>query len=293
MTRWIRNSTVSLGLAVNIMTADAATGRFYQEHLAPGVNIGMTVKELQTARPSAFSNELGQPGDARNGRVQMMEIRRGRSAASSYLFEAGKLGAVTESTSTTGIPIEHTRAVADKLAEELKANFEFVGRHEILRAPDAVAVVLTAELWQDKEKGLNVYFVATSQEITVVVFDPKGFGKDDFFLGRERLKQVEANNARIRQMLGPRIATPVPVINLLVERTDEKPVPTTTANTQPSKTPASPAADSPLRVRNSPVGQPASTAGDHRRSPWLWIGCGFAALLVGFLVVLKRRLKKP
>lgn len=212
----------------------AAPDEFYRAHLQPGVNMGMSPEELAKARPAARNMDMSgfdrpAPPKPPGAPVEMAELRRERDRASvsSYRFKAGKLGAVLEgtqlATKTTIVPIDQTQAAVDKLAEELKANFVLKGQEQIVRSGGIDgAALLTAQLWEDKAKGLHLYFVATNQEIDIVIFDPKAFAKADFFAGPETLEKLKASMESIRRQLGDRADPPLPLIDLLAKPTTEK-----------------------------------------------------------------------
>lgn len=161
--------------------------------------------------------------------MEMAELRRerDRGSVSSYRFKAGKLCAVIEGTKLATkmgiVPIEQTQAAVNKLADELKANFVLKGQEQIVRSGGIDgAALLTAQLWEDKENGLHLYFVATNQEIDLWIFDPKVFSKENFFSGPEKLESAKASTESIRRQLGDRADPPMPLIDLLAKPAAEK-----------------------------------------------------------------------
>ena len=61
----------------------------------------------------------------------------------------------------------------------------------ILRLDEQMNQVLVdAELWIDEKSGTQVYFVDATNELTVITFDPKYFGKRDFFMSPDELQQI-------------------------------------------------------------------------------------------------------
>lgn len=207
----------------------AAPEDFYQAHLQPDVKMGMSPEELKGARPAARVMDMSgfdrpAPPKPPGAPMEMAELRRGldRGSVSVYRFKAGKLGAVVESTKLAtkmGLaPIEQTQAAVSKLAGELKANFVLKAQDHIVRTGN----LLTAQLWEDKAGGLQLYFVASNQEITLVIFDPKEFAKADFFLGAEMLEKSKASAESIRRQLADRADPPQPLIDLLAKPATEK-----------------------------------------------------------------------
>ncbi len=211
------------------MVASAAPEDFYRAHLPEGVNMGMSPEELAKARPTARSFDLSamdrRPAPKPAGApVEMVEMTRelGRGSVRSYRFKGGKLVAVLESTKTLNQPIEQAKAAVVKLTEEIKTHFVLKGQEQIVRSKGTVAGLLTAQVWEDQSRGLQLYLVATGDEISVYVFDPKMAGKADFFNGPEMLEKVKANNESIKRQLGDRATPETPLIDLLAEPKAEK-----------------------------------------------------------------------
>jgi len=51
-------------------------------------------------------------------------------------------------------------------------------------------VAVTAELWRDERNGTCVYLVDTPKDTTIITFDPKYFGKKDFFVSAEGMPDI-------------------------------------------------------------------------------------------------------
>ena len=213
-----------------VAVATAAPEDFYRAHLPEGVSMGMSPEELAKARPTArnldFSGMDRRPAPKPAGApVEMVEMTRelGRVSVRSYRFKAGKLGAILESTKTMKRPIEEAKAAVGKLIEEIKTNFTLKGQEQIVRSKGTVACLLTAQVWEDQARGLQLYLVATDDEISVWLFDPKMAGKADIFNGPEMLEKAKANNESIRRQLGDRATPETPLIDLLAEpKAEEK-----------------------------------------------------------------------
>lgn len=282
-----------IALITVVATSSAAHEEFYQKHLQPGVSLGMSPDELITARSGALENEFGATGSDLAGTLEMSELRREQNSASGsvYRFKAGKLGAVLGSTKTTKLPVEHTQDAAIKLAQELKTNFALQREDQIVRSVGTVAAVLTAQLWEDEARGLHLYFVATNHEITLVIFDPKAFGKPDFFNGPELLKKVEANNESIRRALGERATPPMPIIDFLAKVKAGSPAQVTT-NEQPltptAPTPVPTATPNTSSAPSNPVAQASLSVVERKSLVWPWV-VGILALVVIVALALKRR----
>lgn len=212
-----------------VVVASAAPDDFYRAHLPEGVSMGMSPEELAKARPTARSFDLSgmdrRPAAKPAGApAEMVEMTRelGRASVRSYRFKAGKLVAVLESTKTLNQPIEQAKAAVGKLTEEIKTHFTLKGQEQIVRSKGTVAGLLTAQVWEDQARGLQLYLVATDDEISVWLFDPKMAGKADFFNGPEMLEKTKANNESIRRQLGDRANPVTPLVDLLAEPKVEK-----------------------------------------------------------------------
>lgn len=213
-------------LVMIVATTASAEEGFYRKHLPAGVKMGISPAELQEMRPSALKNELRRPVGGANGSLEMVEmVRHERDApvVYSYRFREGKLSAVTKAMRTTQLPAEHTRSAVSSLTDELKADSTLKGQDEMIRSVGYETAIITAQLWEDKT-GLNTYFVATNQEIDIIMFGPKVFGKIDFFLGPEKLESVKAGNESLRRQRGNAVPTHAPIIDLLARSGAGSPV---------------------------------------------------------------------
>jgi hypothetical protein len=244
MKRLIRNAVRLLPALLIVAAAFATPAEFYQTYIPAGVEIGMSRDEVQKARPQAMKGGMSQPSAAKPDAtfVQMAEImpQGNTRVAYWYRFKSGKLGVVTRSLMVTGMPIEHAQAGASKVVDELKADFVLKGQEQVARSTGTENTVVTAQLWEDAAAGRNIYFVTTNREITVVVFDPKAFGKADFFLGPERMKDLNAHAEAVRGMVDKAAATPVPIVDLLPKAAAANPSPTPVKPTAAIPTPATP-----------------------------------------------------
>jgi len=295
MKRLIRNAARLAGILLTIAFATAAPEDFYRNYLPSGVEIGMSPEQVRIARPQAVASAAAQPSAARVDTtfVQMVEItpQGNTRVAYWYRFKGGKLGAVTRSLMVTGMPIEHAQAGASKVVGELKADFILKGQEQVARSTGTENVIVTAQLWEDTATGRNLYFVTTNREITVVIFDPKAFGKSDFFLGPERMKDLDAHAESVRGMIDKAAATPVPIIDLLpkVAAASASPTPVTPAAATPAPaTPAPSAAPAASPSPTTPVVQTPAVPSEHSAPVWPWV-VGILALVLVVALALKRR----
>lgn len=272
-------------------SAAASPESFYSENLPSGVAFGMTPDQLAQARPEARMNDLIQSQNTGAESVVMIEIaRQGNSVTAFwYRFKNGKLGAVSRSVSMKNIPAESAQVSAAKTYNELRSNFDLLRQEEVLRSTGASTFQLLAQLWEDKTKGLNIYFAASSQENTVIVFDPKSFGSKDFFVPLDKRKEIDAQAKSVRDMLGESVPTPSPIVDLLptvakesVSTTVPEPVTTKQGTPVPTEKPQ------PL-VPATPTKSTMTT--ETNSTPWPWIIGAILLLAVagGILFKLQRK----
>lgn len=286
-------SIISVCVLVMLVAASAAASpdSFYSQNLPSGVAFGMTPDQLAQARPEARKNDLIQSQNTGTELVTMVEIaRQGNSGTAFwYRFKNGKLGAVSRSVSTKNLPAESAQGSAAKTYNELRANFDLLRQEEVLRSTGANTFQLSTQLWEDKTKGLNIYFAASSQENTVIVFDPRSFGSTDFFVSIDKRKEIDAQSKSVRDMLGESVPTPAPIIDLLPKVVKEsaftpKPAPmaTTQSTPVPTEKPQSPVPATPSQ---------SLTATDTKSTPWPWIIGAILLLAVAGGILFKFRRK--
>lgn len=272
-------------------TVVAAPEDFYRAHLPPGVSMGMSLEELTTVRPGASRNEIGAPSNPQSDRREMVEItpQGDTRVAYWYRFKGRKLGAVTRSLMTARMPMEHAEAGALKVADELKADFALKGQEQVVRTTGTENTVLMAQLWEDLARGLNLYFVATNREITVVVFDPKAFGKADFFVGPEKMKDLDAQAESVRRMTEKAAATPIAIVDLLPKVMEATPTALSAAKT------TSPSASNPEQTSSPEPGMPSTQTPmpaverSELLRPWIIGGILVLLMIVALAVIWKRR----
>ena len=175
------------------------------------------------------------------------------------------------------IPVEQVRESIQVMQAELQASFDFIGSDQIVRSTGSQSELLNAQHWKEKAGALELYFVASSQEITLLFFDPKIYGKKDFFLGPEKLADVQKNEKSVRALIkemkpDPTKPEPVPLVDLLSKKsTDTKP--TTSVNPEPSQlvTPNIAPRSEPETSSLKTALQIKPTTTKQQPSPWFWI----------------------
>jgi hypothetical protein len=275
--------------------AVGAANPVLEKNTPTGVLMGMSPSALLATRPQAKDVGL----TSKDGSRQFVEIvsSNGGRIAYWYRFKNETLGAVTKSIMASKTPVEQVRESTHVMQAELQGSFDLIENDQIVRSTGSQSELLTAQHWKEKAGALELYFVASSQEITLVFFDPKDFGKKDFFLGPERLADVQANEKSVRALIkemkpDPTKPEPVPLADLLSKKsTDTKP--TTSVNPEPSPlvTPNIAPQSEPETSSLKTATQIEPTTTKQQHSPWFWIIATFFLLAVigGILLKLLRK----
>lgn len=278
-------SVFMLGTTAAIVSADV----FYKTYLPAGVSIGMSPEQVRTFRPQAIRNQMPPPSasNSDDALVEMVEImpQGNTRVAYWYRFKGEKLGAVSRSIMTARMPIEHAQASASRVAEELRVGFFLVGEEQVVRTTGTENTVTTAWRWEDREKKLNIYLVATNQELTVVIFDPTKFAKGDFFLGLERMKDLNAQAELVRSVT-EKAGTPIPIVDLL-PKVNAASATQAPASAPISSIPAPSAKPTALQTPSTQAVQTPTPIIERKAHLWPWV-VGVVALLVLVAFALKR-----
>lgn len=275
-----------------------------------GVWIGMSSESLSQVRRDAVS--IGSaPAENVSQFVEILatDVPPG---AYWYRFKDNELGAVLKTTRVSGLSRSETIHLAGDITKEYKAEFALIETQQIVRSFNAQSTLLSAQLWRENSGIWQSYFMVSNHEITQVLFDPKKFGFDDFFLPAERLPDVQANEKAVREMMKEVQSTAsqsnlLPLIDLLPEVVEvvkeSASPPTATAPTQTAPDSTQELESTPASPTATPVQQPKSTAlatQSPTEAETMSAPSGFpivpvailAALIVGIILYLLRR-KKP
>ncbi len=151
------------------------------------VTLGMTRDAIQPNRPAAKKLQ-GAMGSRNTNAVVLTEVKGDIMplVCYQYHFVDDHLRAVTKGIGHGGKRDEQTvKRIHDALARDLKKQAD----EKILRLNTELEQV-SVELWKDEKSGTCVYFVDTSNDTSVIVFDPKYFGKKDFFITPDEMPQI-------------------------------------------------------------------------------------------------------
>lgn len=272
-------------------TAFATPADFYQAYLPAGIQIGCSVHEVRNQRPGIIENPMHlSAGVEPENALELIEPPKHGQVPLGYWyrFKDGELRAVTRSLLVRGLPEAHLLSSASTLYGELKTNFVLKGTEKVLRSTGVGATLLTAELWEDATTGLEVYFVASSEETTLIVFDPKIFSRRSFFLGPERMKDFEAPEEAVEGVNDKATESPYLITDLLpkVAAANATAVPPAASNSEATRSPITPNAAAPTAT---PKPSPVVQAEPSKSPPWPWIVGAILLLAVAGGILLKLR----
>ena len=185
--------TIQVACIAVAMSAPSSE-QFYAANF-PGVTIGLDSRSVMAQRPRAFrsNTSLTGGGQVNDSNFDLIEIinENGQRIVFWYYVRDATVAGMCRGVPSTGLPLESARAQARNVRSTLQSAFDFKRIDKILRSTGVETALLSAELWGEKNGTLRLYFLASNQDITVIVFDPQRMSKKDFFLGPERLKEFQ------------------------------------------------------------------------------------------------------
>jgi hypothetical protein len=113
-----------------------------------------------------------------------------------YYFKDAILCGITLSS-----PWENSHNRLNDIKKRLKDGSEYIDRIESIRATaDATAKPVMVERWSNSQSTLeyNILLIATSEELTISLFDPKTLDLDAFFLNKDKYEQLKSTLETIR-----------------------------------------------------------------------------------------------
>jgi hypothetical protein len=182
-----------------IVTSAADQGEKYTTLVFPeNMTLGMTRDAIQSKRPAAMKLQ-GMMGSRNTNAVVLTEVKGDIMplVCYQYHFIDDHLRAVTKGIGHGDRRDEQTvKSIHDALARDLVKQAD----EKILRLNTELEQV-SVEFWKDEKSGTCVYFVDTSNDTSVIVFDPKYFGKKDFFITPDEMPQVAPAVENVRKTI--------------------------------------------------------------------------------------------
>ena len=153
------------------------------------MGFGMTRDSFLLVKP--YAHKIDTDFGSRNTNdVVLMEIEKGNPIAFMYHFIDDHLRAVTLGQLHFGQRNEQEiKRVHDAVTSDLVRKSD----ETVIRLNDNMQLVpVNAELWTYEKNGIDIYFVDTPHEITIIAFDPKYFVKRDFFVSPEEMPKFKS-----------------------------------------------------------------------------------------------------
>lgn len=270
--------------------AFASPESFFRNNMPPGVNLGMSPTQLASTRPEAFKNTFIETRRSETETFTMTEIVRQDNSGTVfwYWFRNGILGAVSRSISFKNISYNSALDISCDTYNNLQTSFTFHQNDNAVRSTGGKSYVLTAQLWKCNLDNKSVYYIASSHENTMIIFDPNSFCSSDFFLPIDKLNELNIHSEKIRSIVNDAIPEPPLVsdfIPIIIERAANK--------TFEATNKANPA----IHTENSNIKSSATLTKIQTNmpsifTPWLIIVAGIPAAIGSFWFYLKRRPKK-
>lgn len=185
---------------VDLSSAADQTGKYAALILPDNVTLGMTRDAIQPARPDAKKLDASLV-TKRSNAVVFTELKKDVLPATCYTyhFVDDQLRAVTKGILHAGKRDEQlVKHIHEIFAKDLVKRAD----EEIIRLGDNMQQVsMTAELWKDEKSGACVYFVDTTKESMFITFDPRYFGKKDFFVTTEQMPEIAPALETVRKQI--------------------------------------------------------------------------------------------
>ena len=183
------------------LTSEADQPEKYAALILPdNVTLGMTRDAIQPARPEAKTLDASLVTKQTNA-VVLTELKKDVSPATCYQyhFVDNQLRAVTKGILHAGKRDEQmVKHIHEVFAKDLVKQAD----EQIIRLDaNMQQVSVTAELWKDEKNGTCVYFVDTSKDTTIIAFDPRYFGKKDFFVTADQMSDIAPALETVRKQI--------------------------------------------------------------------------------------------
>ena len=177
------------------------------------IKLGLSPQQLIAIRPNAAKSPAALlPRTTTSANTFEMIERIPPTTFYTYVFGDNTLQAVirSEPVIANGPNTMNPRVLSKALAQE----FRFLSSEEVARASTTLEhVPVTAELWDDPQTEMHAYFVSTSQETTLIFFDPSKLNSGSFFIKADKIPDLRAGVEAIRSKSGTDGKAPPPLID--------------------------------------------------------------------------------
>lgn len=132
-----------------------------------------------------------------------------------YYFKDAILHGITLSS-----PWDDNHDRLNDIRKRLKDGSKYIDRIASIRATsDATARPVMVERWSNSQSTAeyNILLIATSEELTISLFDPKEIGLDAFLLNKDKHEQLKSTLETVRNSRGIKDVTEINFIDFLVD----------------------------------------------------------------------------
>jgi hypothetical protein len=192
------------GLILSITLKANLEQGFCGKYIPVNVRLGMDIQEFKKNKTTAFMSSLDFKAnkviDHSTKNILLETILLGNQRQSYwYYFIDNKLVGILRGSLVETMSPESAEVEAAKMYKDLKENCTKLSEYQIQRLSNGHQNVVTAELWEINNSSLNVYFISTTQETSIYIFDSKSLDNESFFTAPNNSRSQQEYLAQIRK----------------------------------------------------------------------------------------------
>ncbi len=178
--------------------ASGLNASVFEEFFPQNIKLGLSTEQMEAVRPASTRSPaalLPRSDQTTLSSFEMVE-RIPPAIFYIYAFRDNILQAVIRSEPViTNVPSSINQT---ELNNSLSREFQLVRSDKIARASGTLEhFPVTADLWKNPKSGLQAYVVSTSQETTLIFFNPAKLNAGSFFLGADKIPEFKAGTDAI------------------------------------------------------------------------------------------------
>lgn len=163
------------------------------------IKLGISYEELKSIRPEADKSLITlitRPKELSDKSFELVERLPSDPGSYIYVFRSDSLQAIVWS---EPVHPDLPPSVNPKLIHrELERNLIKLGSKNVARANSTLEfAAIEAELWDYRGDNTQIYFVSTSEETTLIKFDPLKIRDEFFFKSADKIPELQAEANRI------------------------------------------------------------------------------------------------
>lgn len=168
------------------------------------IKLGISTEELESIRPEAKKSPVTlvtRPKKFSDKAFELVEKLPTEAGSYIYIFRDSSLQAIiwSEPIHPNLPPSVNPRYIYRELERSLIKS----GSQKVARANGTLEyAAIEAELWDYKEDDVKVYFISTSEEVTLIKFNPIGIPGKFFFVSADKIPELQIEADRIRNQIG-------------------------------------------------------------------------------------------